>query len=186
MHDELGSGVTAIRLMSELAKRRLPDQSIPEIEKISTSAGELMDKMNTIIWSMNATNDSLANLIAYMRAYAIEHFENSPILCTVDVPPSIPDIEISGEKRRNIFLVVKEALNNAMKHSRSNRIDIRIRVQDELCIEVHDFGQGIQTDKMRQFSNGLTNMQRRMESIGGNIWIKNENGTTVGLSCPYN
>lgn len=186
MHDELGSGVTAIRLMSELAKRRLPGQSVPEIEKISTSAGELMDKMNTIIWSMNATNDSLANLIAYMRAYAIEHFENSPILCTVDVPPSIPEIEISGEKRRNIFLVVKEALNNAMKHSRSTRIDIRIRVQDELYIEVHDFGQGIQTDKMRQFSNGLTNMQRRMESIGGNIWIKNENGTTVGLSCPYN
>jgi signal transduction histidine kinase len=186
MHDELGSGVTAIRLMSELAKRRLTDQSVPEIEKISTSAGELMDKMNTIIWSMNATNDSLANLIAYMRAYAIEHFENSSIVCTVDVPALIPDMEISGEKRRNIFLVVKEALNNAMKHSRSTRIDIRIRVQDELYIEVHDFGQGIQTDKMRQFSNGLTNMQRRMESIGGNIWIKNENGTTVGLSCPFN
>ena len=185
MHDELGSGVTAIRLMSELAKRRLVDQSIPEIEKISMSANELMNKMNTIIWSMNATNDTLANLIAYMRAFAIEHFENSAIECTVDVPDVIPDIEISGEKRRNIFLVVKEALNNALKHSKTTRLVLRILIEEELRIEVHDFGQGIQTEKMRQFSNGLTNMQRRMESIGGTIWIKKENGTVVGLSCPY-
>jgi signal transduction histidine kinase len=185
MHDELGSGVTAIRLMSELAKRRLADQSIPEIEKISMSANELMNKMNTIIWSMNATNDSLANLIAYMRAFAIEHFENSSIACTVEVPDFIPDIEISGEKRRNVFLVVKEALNNALKHSKTTRLVLRILIEEELRIEVHDFGQGIQTEKMRQFSNGLTNMQRRMESIGGTIWIKKENGTVVGLSCPY-
>ena len=185
MHDELGAGVTAIRLMSELAKRRLVDQSIPEIEKISMSANELMNKMNTIIWSMNATNDSLANLIAYMRAFAIEHFENSSIDCTVEIPEHIPDIEISGEKRRNIFLVVKEALNNAMKHSKTSRLLLKIMIEDELRIEIHDFGQGIQTEKMRQFSNGLTNMQRRMESIGGTIWIKKENGTVVGLSCPY-
>ncbi|TDX00705.1 sensor histidine kinase [Dinghuibacter silviterrae] len=185
MHDELGSGVTAIRLMSELAKRRLPAQSVPEIEKISTSAGELMDKMNTIIWSMNATNDSVANLVAYMRAFAIELFENSSMVCRVEVPEYIPDIEISGEKRRNVFLVVKEALNNAMKHSKSDRLELRIRLEDELHIEIHDFGQGIQTEKMRQFSSGLTNMQRRMETIGGTIWFKNEKGTTVGLSCPY-
>jgi len=171
--------------MSELAKRRLVDQSIPEIEKISTSANELMNKMNTIIWSMNATNDSLANLIAYMRAFAIEHLENSSIICTVDVPDRIPDIEISGEKRRNVFLVVKEALNNALKHSKSDRLILRVLIEEELRIEVHDFGQGIQTEKMRQFSNGLTNMQRRMESVGGTLWIRNENGTTVGLSCPY-
>jgi signal transduction histidine kinase len=185
MHDELGSGVTAIRLMSELAKRRLADQSIPEIEKISMSANELMNKMNTIIWSMNATNDTLANLIAYMRAFTIEYFENSSIECTVDVPDFIPDIELSGEKRRNVFLVVKEALNNALKHSKTTRLVLRVLIEEELRIEVHDFGQGIQTEKMRQFSNGLTNMQRRMESIGGTIWIKKENGTVVGLSCPY-
>jgi signal transduction histidine kinase len=185
MHDELGSGVTAIRLMSELAKRKLVGHSVPEIEKISTSANDLMNKMNTIIWSMNATNDSLANLVSYIRASAIEHFENSTIECTVNVPDHIPDIEISGEKRRNVFLVVKEALNNAMKHSKSDRLELHIRVQEELRIEVRDFGQGIQTEKMRQFSSGLTNMQRRMESIGGTIWITNDHGTTVGLSCPY-
>jgi signal transduction histidine kinase len=184
MHDELGSGVTAIRLMSELAKRKLREP-IPEIDKISTSAGELMDRMNTIIWSMNATNDSVANLVAYMRAFAIELFETSPMNCTVYVPEHIPDIEISGEKRRNVFLVVKEALNNAMKHSKSDRLEIHVRLEEELRIEIHDFGQGIQTEKMRQFSNGLTNMQKRMETIGGTIWIKNEHGTTVGLSCPY-
>ncbi len=172
MHDELGSGVTAIRLMSELAKRRLVDQSIPEIEKISMSANELMNKMDTIIWSMNPTNDSLANLIAYMRAFAIEHFENSSIICTVEVPDRIPDIEINGEKRRNIFLVVKEALNNALKHSKTNRLILRIVIEEEFAYRSPRLRTRDSDQKKCVFLvHGLRNSRkRRMESIGGMIW----------------
>ena len=70
MHDDLGAGVTAIRLFSELAKRRLGNETIPEIEKISSSANELLNNMNAIIWTMSSSNDSFGNMVAYIRSYA--------------------------------------------------------------------------------------------------------------------
>ncbi len=108
MHDELGSGVTAIRLMSEIMKSRLKGDVVPELEKISNSANELLGKMNTIIWTMKSSNDTLESLIAYIRAHAIEYFDSTPIECKVQLPALIPQAEVSGEKRRNIFLSIKK------------------------------------------------------------------------------
>jgi signal transduction histidine kinase len=124
MHDELGSGVTAIRLMSEILKTRMKNQSFPELEKISNSANDLLGKMNTIIWTMKSSNDTVESLVAYIRAHAIEYFDNTPIECTVRMPAVIPQVDISGEKRRNVFLSIKEALNNAMKHSQASQLSI--------------------------------------------------------------
>ena len=81
MHDELGSGVTAIRLMSEIVKSKMKQTSLPEIEKISNSANDLLGKMNTIIWTMKSSNDTLESLVAYIRAHAIEFFDSTPIDC---------------------------------------------------------------------------------------------------------
>ena len=138
MHDELGSGITAIRLMSEIVKRKMIDQPLPEIEKISYSANELLDKMSTIIWTMNTSNDSAESLIAYTRVYAVEFFESTPINCRVSTPSSVPSIEINGEKRRNIFLSVKESLNNILKHSQACNVDIGIDIGEKLVIEISD------------------------------------------------
>ncbi len=90
MHDELGSGVTAIRLMSEILKTKMKNQSIPELDKISSNANELLGKMNTIIWTMKSSNDTVESLIAYIRAHAIEYFDSTPIDCTVKLPVVIP------------------------------------------------------------------------------------------------
>ena len=177
MHDELGSGVTAIRLMSEIVKSKMKDQTLPEIEKISNSANELINKMNTIIWTMTSSNDSVENLIAYIRSYAVEFFENTAIDCYFTMPASIPPREISGEKRRNIFLSVKEALNNVLKHSQSSVVKISISVNDRLVIEIHDDGVGINMEKLRKFGNGLNNMKKRMASIDGGFNIENKEGT---------
>ena len=177
MHDELGSGVTAIRLMSEIVKTKMKDQTLPEIEKISNSANELLNKMNTIIWTMTSSNDTVENLVAYIRSYAVEFFENTSIDCYFTMPASMPPREISGEKRRNIFLSVKEALNNVLKHSQSNIVKINIDVNERLIIEIHDDGVGINMDKLRKFGNGLNNMKKRMASIDGEFNIENRQGT---------
>jgi signal transduction histidine kinase len=173
MHDELGSGVTAIRLMSEILKSRMKDQPImPELEKISSNANDLLGKMNTIIWTMKSSNDTVESLVAYIRAHAIEYFDSTPIDCSVRLPVVIPQVEISGEKRRNIFLSIKEALNNAMKHSQATLLHIDIIAKDhKLVILITDNGIGINTDQLRRFGNGLSNMRRRMESIGGSFNI---------------
>ena len=182
MHDELGSGVTAIRLMSEIVKSKMKEQTLPEIEKISNSANALINKMNTIIWTMTSSNDTVENLVAYIRSYAVEFFENTAIDCYFSMPASITAREISGEKRRNIFLSVKEALNNVVKHSQSSVVRINVIVNERLIIEIQDDGVGINMEKLRKFGNGLNNMRKRMASIDGEFKVENKEGTRSTFS----
>jgi len=182
MHDDLGAGMTTIRLFSELAKTKMGDKTIPEIDKISASANELLNKMNAIIWSMSSSNDSLGNMIAYIRSYALDYFENTGIECKITIPESLPELEVSGEIRRNIFLVVKEALNNIVKHSGATLVKIVMQKEPEgLSLLIHDNGNGIDLEKIRQFGNGLKNMKKRMEDVDIEFSIANDHGTVVRL-----
>ncbi len=182
MHDDLGAGMTTIRLYSELAKGKLADTPMPEIEKISSSANELLNKMNAIIWSMSSSNDSLGNMVAYVRSYSLEYFENTGINCKITIPENLPNIVIGGEVRRNVFLVVKEALNNVLKHSKATEVAITLElVPGGLKLLIHDNGVGIDLEKLRQFGNGLKNMKKRMEDIDAEFFIENNNGTLVTL-----
>jgi signal transduction histidine kinase len=184
IHDELGSGMTTIRLMSEIAKNKMKENVPVEIEKISNSANEVLNKMNAIVWSMNSSNDTLDSLISYIRAYSIEFFDGTQIECKVNMPEEIPLQEISGDKRRNIFLCVKESLNNALKHSKASRIKIDIEINHKLQIQIADNGAGIEHEKIRRFGNGLKNIERRMKGIGGSYTIANHNGTQTNLELP--
>jgi len=184
MHDDLGAGMTTIRLYSELAKSRIGagGTSIPEIEKISSSANELLNKMNAIIWSMSSSNDSLGNMVAYIRSYSLEYFEDSGINCRISLPENLPNIVVSGEIRRNVFLVIKEALNNVLKHSKATDVSITLlKEKDGLKLLIQDNGTGIDFEKLRQFGNGLKNMQKRMDDIHIHFSIENNNGTLITL-----
>ncbi|MBK9486516.1 MAG: two-component sensor histidine kinase [Chitinophagaceae bacterium] len=182
MHDDLGAGMTTISLYSELAKSKLVNNPIPEIEKISTAANDLLNKMNAIIWSMSNSNDSLGNMIAYIRSYALEYFEDTGINCKIDIPERLPNIEVIGTIRRNVFLVVKEALNNILKHAKASEVSIiLVRVEDGLTLYIQDNGTGINMDKLRQFGNGLKNMKKRMADIDVEFSIENKNGTLITL-----
>lgn len=184
MHDELGAGMTAIRLMSEIARNKMKENTPVEIEKISHSADDVLNKMNAIIWSMNSGNDTLDNLISYIRSYSIEYFDNTPVQCKVNVPAEIPDKELTGDKRRNVFLCVKETLNNVLKHSGGSLVTVDIEANHSLRVIITDNGKGIDLEKLRQFGNGLKNITRRMESIGGSYKIENKNGTVTTLDLP--
>lgn len=184
MHDELGSGMTAIRLMSEIARNKMKESTPVEIEKISHSANEVLNKMNAIIWSMNSGNDTVDNLVSYIRAYALEYFEYTPIDCRIYTPETIEPTQLTGEKRRNLFLCVKETLNNALKHSKATELKIYFTINDVLMIKIVDNGVGIDLQKIRHFGNGLKNISKRMESIGGTYQIENNNGTITTLRLP--
>ena len=182
MHDDLGAGVTAIRLFSELAKSRLGNGTIPEIEKISSSANELLDNMNAIIWTMNSSNDSFSNMVAYIRSYVIEYFENTGIKCTIEIGTDLPDFAVNGEIRRNVFLVVKEALNNILKHAKATEVSLVLKKDGErVSLLIQDNGTGVELDNLRKFGNGLKNMKNRMINSGINFSIENKNGTLVTL-----
>lgn len=183
MHDDLGAGMTTIRLYSELAKAKLAHIPVPEIDKISSSANELLIKMNAIIWSMSSSNDSLGNMIAYIRSYALEYFENTGVNCKIVIPENLPNIEVIGEIRRNVFLVIKEALNNILKHAEATEVKITLKRNDNfLTLYIQDNGKGINLDDLRQFGNGLKNMKKRMNSIDIEFTVENKNGTLITLN----
>jgi signal transduction histidine kinase len=182
MHDDLGAGVTAIRLFSELAKSRLGKNTIPEIEKISFSANELLNNMNTIIWTMNSSNDSFGNMVAYIRSYALEYFENTGLNCSVNIDTNLPEFVVNGELRRNVFLVVKEALNNILKHANATEVSLTLKREgDGISFYIQDNGVGIDFENLRRFGNGLKNMKQRMATSGIDFSIENKNGTLVTL-----
>ena len=186
MHDDLGAGMTSIRLYSELAKNKLGTSNFPEIEKISASADELLIKMNAIIWSMTSSNDSLGNMVAYIRSYALEYFESTGINCTIYLPESIPDLEVNGKIRRNVFLVVKEALNNVVKHAQASEVKIFLEKEENgLSLTIHDNGKGFEFDQIGSFGNGLKNMKKRMADINIELSIENKQGTTIRLYYTY-
>jgi signal transduction histidine kinase len=184
MHDELGAGMTAIRLMSEIARNKMKENTPVEIERISQSANDVLNKMNAIIWSMNIGNDTVDNLISYIRSYALEYFDNTPVQCKVNTPDNIPEKELTGDKRRNVFLCIKETLNNVLKHSGASQVTVDIATNHQLRIRITDNGKGIDLQNIRQFGNGLKNIGRRMESIGGLFRIENNNGTVTTLELP--
>ncbi|MEO6730127.1 MAG: 7TM diverse intracellular signaling domain-containing protein [Ferruginibacter sp.] len=182
MHDDLGAGVTAIRLYSELAKKRIGNNVIPEIEKISSSANELLNNMNAIIWTMSSSNDTLDNMVAYIRGYALEYFENTGINCHISLEDNLPNMVVSGEIRRNVYMVIKEALNNILKHSKATDVNITLKNEVEgLTLYIQDNGTGIDFDNLRRFGNGLKNMRKRMEESQMVFTIENKNGTLITL-----
>jgi len=140
--------------------------------------------MNAIIWSMNSKNDSLGNLISYIRAYTTEYLEGTSVFCNVSIPDYIPEKELNGDKRRNLFLCVKETLNNMLKHSKATELIIDITVSEILTIKIYDNGVGIDLQKLRQFGTGLQNIDRRMKSISGEFTIENNKGTITTLNLP--
>ncbi len=182
MHDDLGAGITAIRLYSELAKKKPEKAALPEIEKISYSANELLNNMNAIIWAMSSSNDSLENMVAYIRSYAQEYFENTGITCRINIMDDLPDMVVWGEIRKNVFLVIKESLNNVLKHAKATEVMITLaKVPDGLSLCIQDNGVGIDLDKVRRFGNGLKNMKKRMDEMKIDFNIENNNGTLITL-----
>ncbi|AUD01646.1 ATP-binding protein [Spirosoma pollinicola] len=187
MHDDLGASLTAIGLLSEVVKTRMGTSTTSEVEKISTISADMITTMNEIIWSLNTKNDSLNGLIAYIRAYASEFIDNTDLHLLTQVNESPQEITIRGIDRRNVFLTVKEALHNVVKHAHATHVSLTIRPENaRLFIEVSDDGQGFVPSERTRLRNGLGNMQHRMSESGGTCEIESSpGGTWVKITFPY-
>src|SRR6185436_18416416 len=105
--------------------------------------------------------------------------ENYQGRLSVELPLKIPDIEISGEARRNIYLAIKEAVHNIIKHSGADKIDLSIKCDSNLVITISDNGKGFISSWEDNHGNGLKNMKQRMEKLGGNLIVQNNNGLSI-------
>jgi signal transduction histidine kinase len=186
IHDDLGAGLSRIKFLSEtIGIKQQQEQPIEEdISKIREYSHEMIDKMGEIVWALNEKNDSLSDLLSYTRSYAVEYLSQNGINCTVALPDSIPAGFVSGEFRRNIYLTVKETLHNVVKHAQASAVNITIQADQRLEITIQDNGTGFDKKNIRPFSNGLTNMEKRIKEIGGRFSITNEKGTLVKINVP--
>ena len=186
MHDDLGAGLSRIKFLSETIgmKKQMQQPVEEEIGSISNYANEMIGKMGEIVWALNEKNDSISDLLSYTRAYAAEYMLSNGIECQVNAPAEFPSVFVSGEFRRNIYLTIKEALHNIVKHAQTDSVVITIKIDKHLTIAIRDNGTGFDIKNIRPFSNGLNNMQKRMKDIQGSLEIVQKNGTLIKLTVP--
>lgn len=184
MHDDIGSALTTIMYLCSNLTGNNKKESQRTIDKITRAAGSVVDKMNEIIWLMNKEHDTLEDLLTYIRRNAVEFLSNHGKHYEFVLPDELPEVHMGGEARRSIYLVVKEALHNVIKHAEASQVSLHIQIDEELYFTIHDNGKGIDMNHLRKFGNGLRNMKQRMESVGGSFEIEADEGTTIILHCP--
>lgn len=190
VHDDIGSGLSRISLLSEMAARKIRDNQMPEkdLGNISTITKELVDNMRDLIWVLNPENTTLENLITRIREYCADYLDGVPADTQFSFPDAVPSLNISREVQRNIFSTVKEAVNNCVKHSGATRILIAARVDREhFVLIISDNGKGFDEQSARKEGNGLRNMKHRIDVTGGVFEIVSGNGvgTQITISVPF-
>jgi signal transduction histidine kinase/streptogramin lyase len=179
LHDDVGARLTKVAMVTELVDRETAEgQAIkPHIQNIFRTVREITQAMDEIVWTINPKNDTLDNLANYIFQYAQEYFADTGVSCRLDMPVQLPDRPMSTEQRHNLFMAVKEALNNALKHSAATEVRIGLGVTDgRMAITIADNGRGFAVDQARGRGNGLENMRQRLTQIGGRLMLESEPG----------
>jgi len=186
MHDDLGSGLTAIRYLAGSLSGQSSSATKDNAVKIANSAQSLVESMNDIIWTMKSDNSTLQEFLAYTRKQTAEQLEIAGINFRFNLPENIPDIKLSSEQKRNLLLISKEAIHNIIKHSGATEVLVTARIgANYFELKISDNGKGIEPKKTTQFGNGLKSMKRRAEEINAQLNILNSSGTTIILSLPF-
>lgn len=190
MHDDLGSGLTTIRYLSDKALTQAKDaEEAIQIKKIADHSNALVRNMSEIIWAMNSRFDNAENLIGYLRRYASEYLEehNLPLKFII-ADDHLQEISIGGEKRRNLFLVFKEILHNTVKYSKAERVEIKVNTGDQILITISEIGgKGFDPAISSEKGNGIYNCNKRMSGIQGHITFeKSDESMNIIISAPIN
>ena len=142
--------------------------------------------MRDLVWALNPDNTTLANLIARVREYSSDYLEDFPIELKSSYPENIPQSPITKESHRGIFMVVKESLNNIVKHAQASEVEILTQLSNQnLSIAIEDNGIGFDI-KNYEAGNGLRNMKTRIVAAGGSFDISSnlKKGTRITISIP--
>ena len=182
LHDDLGSRLTEINFLASTSQ--LPgsiDETHTTFKAISERARALVKALDVIVWAVNPGDNSLQSLADYVCSYTREYLANSSILCRFKVQIAFPDLTVDGKVRHEVFMVVKETLNNIIRHAEATEVIFQMMIDENaLKIGIIDNGKGFDP-AMNNFGHGLKNCSTRLEKIGGSSDIKSLAGigTTV-------
>jgi signal transduction histidine kinase/ligand-binding sensor domain-containing protein len=195
IHDDLGAGLTHIALLSEMARPAAAPEMQSQLAQITEVARELTSNMDEIVWAVNPENDTLDGLATYVSKFAHDYLTAAGIRCRLDLPAQLPVANLRAEVRHNLFLAMKEALNNVVKHAHATEVRVRLELfARAFKLTIEDNGRGLgagdATEAARQgrvsSGHGLLNLRKRLESAGGQCVVDSKpgRGTRVEMTVP--
>jgi ligand-binding sensor domain-containing protein/two-component sensor histidine kinase len=212
LHDDIGSSLSQIAILSEVVSQRVPQDNAPVIEPLSLIAGtsrEMVDSMSDIVWAINPQRDHLSDLTQRMRRFASDILSARDINFRFRAPDAEKDIRLSADLRREVYLIFKECVNNLVKHSGCMEAELELRIVNGwIVLRISDDGRGFDTGTTASSSgttvsggngssgssnggaslggHGLASMRRRAAALGGTFEVKSERGrgTVSTLKVP--
>ncbi len=189
LHDDIGSSLTQIAVLSELARTSPGAEAAgadARLARIADLSRELVDSMSDIVWAINPLRDNLGDLVYRMRRFASDLFTSRSIAFEFRAPLDAAKMPLRAEIRREVFLIFKEGVNNIVRHAQCRRVEINLSTdQHRLVLRMSDDGRGVGTDAIGQ-GHGLGNMRRRARALGGELQISAAPGcgTSITLTVP--
>ncbi len=189
LHDEIGSTLTSIKILSEVSQTNLqkdPRKASSLLNKITEQSARMQQGMSDIIWAIKPDNDKLENMLVRMREYASHTLEPKNIVTTFVVDEPSLSQSLDMPQRRDFFLIFKEAINNAAKYSQAEKVEVKVtKEKEQLHLSISDNGIGFMMANETS-SNGLKNMKTRAEALKGFLQIRSEpgKGTTILAIVP--
>ncbi len=201
LHDDIGSSLSQIAILSEVVRQKIGSESAVNepLKMIAGTSREMVDAMSDIVWAINPEKDHLADLVQRMRRFASDVLEAQEIVYRFEADEKHRHIALGADVRREVYLIFKESINNAVKHAEATAVEMSVRIEkNTLIVKIKDDGKGFVLSEPSEdelFSpqnydgfggNGLINIRRRAESFGGRFTIESalNEGTEIIIEIP--
>lgn len=187
MHDQLGASLTQIAITTKLLTLDPPERVAAHSRDIATIARHTVDSLDEIVWAVDPANDSLAAALDYLGQFALNFLGAAGIECEMVLPENPPTLPLPARTRHQVFLAVKEALNNIVKHAEATRVSVNFQLQQrQAVLQIQDNGRGLPAATAPRGADGMRNMHARMREIGGDCQVESAPaaGTRVVFTWP--
>lgn len=183
LHDDVGSSLTEIALQSDfIQSNRLPDEVVEAVRQIGDQSRKVVNTMDDIVWSIDARNDTVGDLTDRMQDYANRVLVPKQVVIHYNLQELENQKKIPVELRQNLYLIFKEAVNNIVRHSNADQVDVTLKHENgTFVLRIHDNGTNSSVPG-RKSGHGLRNMKMRGEFIGAKVIFKNDDGFTVEIT----
>lgn len=194
LHDDIGASLSRIAMLSEIVKHQngvSNPASAERLTQIASDARGLVDSMSDIVWAINPRRDSIESVVDRVCSFAADTLGTKNVHWTIDTPPELKNLRLSAEQKRSLYLIFKEAVNNAARHSECRNASLKIRIErGNLIAEIADDGKGFSAETGSNGNSlggrGLENIKTRTAEIGGAIRFESaeNSGTKIILTVP--
>lgn len=189
LHDDIGASLTGLALQADLASRGLEGQARNELETYADRSRNLVERLREVVWAVNPECDGLDNFATYLTHY-LEGLPSDAARFQIDIPASLPPLELRSEVRHNLLMVFKEAIHNALRHSGAREIRVSLRLEGGmLTLVVADDGRGLPEEAAAGDGGqgfGFVNMRERIAGIGGRVDIVSRPGEGTRVTFEVN